>query len=338
MRPTHATTSLTALAFVAGAAFAAPQDDPIKPRPAAIEDLAPQSIMVDLAKAGGTVVAVGARGHILLSADGENWRQAPSPVAVMLTRVRFVNDKIGYIGGHDAAILKTLDGGETWVLKNYQPELEQAIYDLHFFDADNGIAVGAYDLFWRTADGGDTWEPIDSPVGQGELHHYSITALNDGTLLIAGERSMLARSLDGGDTWERIVSPYFGSYFGAVASGPTGAVVYGLRGNTYYLPNVAALPTTEPDEYAEYPLGEMPEGGAIEVKAPTTDSLFNGVSTPNGGALLVGVNGTVLRYAPGATKLARVPSGTSVPLGDIEVLGNRLVLAGESGVTTISAN
>lgn len=319
-------------------AVAAPQDDPIQPHPAVIEDLAVESIMIDMAKAGSTVVAVGERGHILLSADGENWRQVGAPMSALLTRVSFVNDKIGYAGGHDAAILKTLDGGETWVLKNYQPELEQAIYDLYFFDANNGIAVGAYDLFWRTSDGGDSWERIDSPVGQGELHHYSITALADGTLLIAGERGMLARSTDRGETWERIVSPYFGSYFGAVASGPTGAVVYGLRGNTYFLPNVASLPTVEPDEYGEYPLGDMPEGGAVEIKAPSTDSLFNGIATRGGGALLVGVNGTVLRYTPGKTTLTRVPSGTSVPLGDIEAIGNTLVLAGESGLSTINGN
>ena len=196
--------------------------------------------------------------------------------------------------------------------------------------------MGAYDLFWRTTDGGDSWERIDSPVGQGELHHYSITGLADGTLLIAGERGMLARSLDRGVTWERIVSPYFGSYFGAVASGPTGAVVYGLRGNTYFLPNVASLPTVEPDEYGEYPLGDMPEGGAVEIKAPSTDSLFNGIATRGGGALLVGVNGTVLRYTPGQARLTQVPSGTSAPLGDIEAIGNTLVLAGESGLSTIN--
>lgn len=316
---------------------AAPQDDPIQAHPAAIEDLAVQSIMIDMAKAGSTVVAVGERGHILLSDDGANWRQVPVPVSVLLTRVSFVDDKTGYAGGHDAAILKTTDGGQSWVIKNYQPELEQAIYDLHFFDADNGIAVGAYDLFWSTSDGGDSWERIDSPVGQGELHHYSITALADGTLLIAGERGMLARSLDRGVTWERIVSPYFGSFFGAVASGPTGAVVFGLRGNTYVLPDVASLPTVEPDEYGEYPLGEMPDGGAIEVTAPTTDSLFNGIATRGGGALLVGVNGAVLRYTPGQAKLARVPSDTSVPLGDIEALGKTLVVAGESGLTTLRA-
>ena len=335
--PTLSPLAALAFALVSPHTVGAPQDDPIQPHPSIIEALAPQSIMVDMAKAGGTVVAVGERGHILLSADGNQWRQAPAPVSAMLTRVTFVNDKVGYVGGHDAAILKTIDGGETWVLKHYQPSLEQAIYDLHFFDADNGIAVGAYDLFMRTRDGGDSWERIDSPVGQGELHHYSITALADGTLLIAGERSMLARSLDGGDTWERIASPYFGSYFGAIATGPAGAIVYGLRGNTYVLPNVAALPTVEADEYGEFDLGEIPDGGAIEIKAPSTDSLFNGIATRGGGALLVGVNGTVLRYTPGSQKLARVPSGTSSPLGDIEALGNTLVLAGESGVSSLGA-
>lgn len=335
MRQAHARTGLMGLAIVAGAAFAAPQDDPIKPHPATLEPLAVESIVIDIARADGHLVAVGERGHILRSPNGTQWTQVTAPVSSMLNRVVFVDNQTGWAGGHDAAILKTTDGGVSWTLQNHQPELEQAIYDLHFFDADNGIAVGAYDLFWRTNDGGASWTPIDSPVGQGELHHYSVTALRDGTLLIAGERSMLARSLDRGETWERVASPYFGSYFGAVPNGPTGAIVFGLRGNTYLLPNVAELPTVEADEYGEYDLGEMPDGGAIKLQAPGTDSLFNGTVAGRNGALLVGVNGVVLRYTPGKNTLVPVPSGTSAPLGDIEDFNGTLVIAGESGMGVI---
>lgn len=335
MRQSRAIRGLVGLALVAGAAWAAPQDDPIQPHPAALMPLATESIVIDIARAGDQLVAVGERGHILRSTDGRKWTQMPSPVSVMLNRVVFLDDRTGWAGGHDAAILKTTDGGATWNLLNYQPELEQAIYDLHFFDRDNGIAVGAYDLFWRTSDGGATWAPVDSPVGQGELHHYSITALRDGTLLIAGERSMLARSTDQGQTWERIVSPYFGSYFGAVPNGPTGAIVFGLRGNTYLMPNIAELPTVEADEYGEYGLGDMPDGGAVKLDVPGTDSLFNGTVDGRNGALLVGVNGIVLQYTPGQTTLKRIVSGTSAPLGDIEPLNGTLVLAGESGMSLI---
>lgn len=321
---------------LAGAAFAAPQDDPIQPHHSMLSVLANDGIVTDLARAGDTLIAVGERGHVLRSTDGETWTQIPMPVSVMLTRVEFLDANTGWIGGHDATILKTEDGGETWSLQNYQPELEQAVYDLHFFDADNGLAVGAYDLFWRTDDGGDSWTPVDSPVGQGELHHYSITELADGTLLIAGERSMLARSTDGGETWDRVASPYFGSYFGAVPNGDTGAIIFGLRGNVYLLPNVVELPTLEPDEYGEYPLGEMPEGGATQLTFNGNDSLFNAVVADDGHTYFVGVNGTIVRYTEGESELARVPGGGASAVGDIDQLDDNLVLGGETGLNHLA--
>ena len=317
-------------------AWAAPQDDPIQPHPAMLSELADQSIVTDIGQAGDTLIAVGERGHILRSTDGKRWSQVESPVSVMLNRVTFVNDQIGWIGGHDATILKTIDGGQSWTLLNYQPELEQAVYDLHFFDADNGLAVGAYDLFWRTEDGGASWSPVDSPVGQGELHHYSITELADGTLLIAGERSMLARSTDQGQTWERVASPYFGSYFGAVPNGETGAIIFGLRGNVYLLPNIASLPTLEGDEYGEYPLGEIPDGQVTQLRFDGTDSLFNGVATETG-ALMVGVNGTIVEYRNGTSELTRVDGGGAAALGDIHLLADLRALGGETGLNHIDS-
>lgn len=320
---------------LAGAAFAAPQDDPIQPHPSMLSDLSEDSIVTDLAQAGDHVIAVGERGHVMRSLDGENWTQVQVPVSVMLNRVHFVDDQTGWIGGHDATVLKTTDGGQSWSLQNYQPELEQAIYDLHFFDAQRGLAVGAYDLFWRTDDGGDSWEPVDSPVGQGELHHYSITELADGTLLIAGERSMLARSTDQGLTWERVASPYFGSYFGALPYGDAGAIIFGLRGNVYRLENVAGLPTLEFDEYGEYPLGDIPEDSVTQLTFDGNDSLFNGIVTTSG-AYLVGVNGAIVRYTDGESELTRIPGGGASALGDVDRLDDTLVLGGETGLNHLA--
>lgn len=51
-------------------------------------DKAATSMLLDIAKAGDRLVAVGERGHILYSDDkGESWVQAAVPTSVMLTRV-----------------------------------------------------------------------------------------------------------------------------------------------------------------------------------------------------------------------------------------------------------
>ena len=74
-----------------------------------------QSTQLDIERAGERLVAVGDYGNILYSDDnGASWRQAEVPVQVMLTAVDFVDAEYGWTVGHDAVILHTQDGGETW--------------------------------------------------------------------------------------------------------------------------------------------------------------------------------------------------------------------------------
>ena len=77
--------------------------------------LADQSLLLDLASAGDHLVAVGERGHILISdAAGEDWTQVSSPTAQMLTGVHFVDAMRGWAVGHDGLILATTNGGNSW--------------------------------------------------------------------------------------------------------------------------------------------------------------------------------------------------------------------------------
>jgi photosystem II stability/assembly factor-like uncharacterized protein len=76
------------------------------------------SLLLDIATAGNRLVAVGERGHILYSKDkGQTWVQAKVPTSVMLTRVFFVNDRLGWAVGHDGNILVSRDGGVNWGLQ-----------------------------------------------------------------------------------------------------------------------------------------------------------------------------------------------------------------------------
>jgi photosystem II stability/assembly factor-like uncharacterized protein len=91
---------------------------PVLADDALVMPLAPQSLLLDVQYNGGRLVAVGERGHILLSDDlGEHWRQARSPTRQMLTAVHFPGPQRGWAVGHDGLILGSIDGGDSWVLQ-----------------------------------------------------------------------------------------------------------------------------------------------------------------------------------------------------------------------------
>ena len=132
--------------------------DSMQPQAAIMAKKASQTLLTDIVNHGQGLVAVGKYGNILTSKDAIDWQQAQVPVNVLLTSVFFIDDQLGWATGHDATILHTQDGGLTWQLQNFQPEVDKPLLDILFFDNKNGIAIGAYGLFYRTTDAGQTWQ------------------------------------------------------------------------------------------------------------------------------------------------------------------------------------
>jgi photosystem II stability/assembly factor-like uncharacterized protein len=152
---------LIAIAVVAlsGAARAECVDPVPETEWSVIMPLASQSLMLDITRVGNDIVVVGERGHVLVSADeGRSWEQNRTPTRTVLTGVWFHDRNLGWAVGHDATILRTENGGETWCRVHFAPELEFPLFDIWFADEQNGFAVGAYGYFLRSADGGLTWE------------------------------------------------------------------------------------------------------------------------------------------------------------------------------------
>ncbi|MGY6586987.1 MAG: WD40/YVTN/BNR-like repeat-containing protein [Wenzhouxiangella sp.] len=133
----------------------------IEPRPADEARLAAQGLVLDVIQAGSQYIAVGERGHVLRSSDGMEWTQARFvPVQATLVRAAFAGGRLWAVG-HDSTIIHSRDLGQTWSLQHFEPEWEKPLLDVHFFDANNGIAIGAYGLLLRTSDAGRNWERFD---------------------------------------------------------------------------------------------------------------------------------------------------------------------------------
>ena len=198
-------------------------------------------------------VAVGERGHVLLSDDqGATWRQAKSvPTRVMLTAVFFVDAEYGWAVGHDETILNTVDGGETWTRSHFAPEAQQPLLDLWFANRVSGIAVGAYGAYFTTNDGGRHWASAKfarRPPGRGRRHerrrraeegelppdyHLNRIVGVGNRLYVAAEGGQLYRSDDRGASWRALPSPYEGSFFGLVPIRGEGLLAFGLRGHLF---------------------------------------------------------------------------------------------------------
>ena len=127
-----------------------------QPTAAMPSQLAEKNLLTDIVNIQGKLVAVGARGHIIYSNDGEQWQQANVPVNALLTALAFVDDQTGFAVGHDATLLKTTDGGENWQVINYQPEIDKPLLNIKAI-GQHVVAVGAYGLYWHSADAGQTW-------------------------------------------------------------------------------------------------------------------------------------------------------------------------------------
>ena len=195
--------------------------------------LAPERLLLDVAWRGERLLAVGERGHLLVSSDaGASWTQAKVPTRALLTGIYMHDARLAWAVGHDAVVLRTRDGGVTWERVHHAPENERPLLDVWFKDAERGLATSAYGELLATRDGGDSWEPRAIRDGD-DFHLNQLAAAADGTLYIAGEAGHLYRSDDGGETWVPLPSPYEGSFFGLLplADGPV--LAFGLRGRLF---------------------------------------------------------------------------------------------------------
>lgn len=313
-------------------------------RPALTARHPERAVTLSAAQAGERLVAVGERGLVLLSDDGgKRWRQAPSPVSVTLTTVRFADARHGVAVGHAGVVLSTADGGDSWTLRLDGRRLAQQarqdaqrsgdavalkaaehlvtdgpdkpFLDVLVWDATHWLAVGAYGLAFHTTDGGQTWQSwmgrLPNPRG---LHVYSARRLGS-TLLLAGELGLILRSDNNGGSFLPLVTPYKGSWFTAELPSAGEIVLAGLRGNVW----------RSNDGGARWTQIATPMAAAVTASALGVDGLY----LTNQAGFVLQLQGDALRpvnakpLAP-LTGLVTLPAAAGAP-------GPRLLTLGLTG-------
>lgn len=323
----------------------APATDSLATAPAEYSEiarLASQSLLLDAVLAGQRMVAVGERGHVLLSDDqGASWRQAKVPTRASLTAVYFVDAEAGWAVGHDEVIIRSTDGGETWTLVHSAPEKEQPLLDVWFKDAQSGFAFGAYGTILASSDGGLSWisqtfEPqLLEPAAQtsrqaqaeddeyleegsaSDMHLNGIARAADGKLYLAAEAGNIFRSDDDGSSWHELPSPYTGSFFGVLPLDGSSLLVFGLRGHLFRSDDAGRT-------WRSIPTGSV-------------SMLTSGLRVDTQTIVITGLAGTLLVSRDGGATFELKPQSdrkgisAALPAG-----GGRLATVGEGGVKIVT--
>jgi photosystem II stability/assembly factor-like uncharacterized protein len=102
-----------------------------------------------------------------------------------------------WILGSNSTVLNSSDGGNSWQSQKVPPN-EAELYDVFFFDAQNGWVVGQYGAALHTTDGGNNWVKLKPPVNE---RLFDICFVDAKTGWIVGNYGTIIHTEDGGETW-----------------------------------------------------------------------------------------------------------------------------------------
>ena len=158
----------------------------------------------------------GGRGTILKTEDGgKTWARkmarSDTPgrggrrggIRANLMGIQMISETTGFIAGSENTILKTTDGGETWVGSSERArvgETRNNLENIWFVSPTTGWVIGSFGTLLHTADGGENWEKRD-PGFDNNL--FGIYFIDENTGWICGQESLILHTTDGGATWNQ---------------------------------------------------------------------------------------------------------------------------------------
>lgn len=157
----------------------------------------------------------GGRGTILKTEDGgKTWarkmarsaatqgqNERPRPLRANLMGAQMLNAEVGFIAGSENTILKTTDGGETWVGSSQRArvgETRNNLENIWFVSPTHGWIVGSFGTLLHTTDSGETWEKRNAGF---DNNLFGIHFLDANTGWLCGQEGLVLHTADGGKTW-----------------------------------------------------------------------------------------------------------------------------------------
>lgn len=109
---------------------------------------------------------------------------------------------------------------------------DKPFLDVWFENETTGFIVGAFNLIFRTVDGGKSWEPwFDRTENSKRYHLYAIRPVGQ-DLFISGEQGLVLKLDRKTGRFAAQKTPYNGTFFG-ITGKPGSVIAFGLRGNVF---------------------------------------------------------------------------------------------------------
>lgn len=195
------------------------------------------------------------------------------------------------------AILATTDGGDTWQVQRLSSAEDRPLFAVHFFNPQQGVAVGLWSLVLTTDDGGKHWteQRLEAPPGskRADLNLMGLFADGEGCLYATAERGQLLRSDDQGKHWRYVDTGYSGTLWTGAVLGDGSLLVGGQRGTLLH-------GSADGARWQRVSLQSKSSVTAIDVSGQTV--------------IAVGLDGLIVRSDDGGQSFHEQPSGDGVSL------------------------
>ncbi|WBL42531.1 YCF48-related protein [Algoriphagus halophytocola] len=246
--------------------------------------------------------AIGKNGHISWSNGGNEWETLPKITNENLTALAKLDTTQAVVVGENGVILRTEDKGRTW--EQIQTAVTSDFSSVDFWDTAIGFISGENGVTLQTNDGGKTWRQLPSGTSR-NLH--AISTGNPNSAFAVGDDGTLLQ--------------YICSTPGALGeiSGPPETC---LSTSTYEIPDGEVLGSE---------LVWRVDGGEI-ISGQGTSQIEVHWQRPGRNGVFVSRQSFC---GNGKTSAMEVLTG-EIPDGEIPILGNGAVCAGETNTYTVT--
>jgi len=139
------------------------------------------------------------------------WQSLTSPTTASLRGLAVVSEDIAWVSGSLATVIKTTDGGQSWLQFTFDVPDSLQFRDIEAYGRDTAyvLSAGSPGLIFKTTDGGQSWRK--------QYENNAPGIFLDGMAFWDSQRGvvmgdplegsfMILRTEDGGENWQRVAA------------------------------------------------------------------------------------------------------------------------------------